>query len=224
MMHSRSETIKAGQQDQDVTRQHSQLAPNDNTSHRQLNHQASNALSEKSQSVDPFLVSFGYKDSRDPRQWSTTKKVTVLCGYLLSNLWGQIISSAFAPTSNAAAMDVGVSEAAMRTVQAIYLYGVAVGPIVVALVSEDYGRRFVLVLSLALIALCQIPCALAGSIALMLSFRFIAGFFAPSIFNAGNVADLWDTPQQAWGVNAFAIAVKVGGYAAEKRKDKGDDR
>ncbi|CAO1618183.1 unnamed protein product [Sympodiomycopsis kandeliae] len=216
MMPSRSETIEADQQDQDLTRQHSQEASNDDDASNgpsQLNRQVSNALSEKSQSDDPFLVSFGYKDSRDPRQWSTKKKVSVLCGYLVSNLWAQVISSAFAPASNAAAMDVGVSEAAMRTVQAIYLYGVAVGPIVVAPVSEDYGRRFVLVLSVGIIALCQIPCALAGSIALMLPFRFIAGFFAASTFNVvGNVADLWDTPQQAWGVNAFAIAVEVGAY------------
>lgn len=170
-------------------------------------------ISEKSVPDDPYLIAFDYEDSRDPRQWSNRKKWFQLAVYLLPEIWAQVISSMFAPASNGASSDVGVSEAAMRTVQAIYLYGLAVGPIVVAPVSEDYGRRYILLFSIAIIGLCQIPCALAGSIALMLPFRFVAGFFAATTFNVvGVVADLWDTPDQGWGVNCFALAAEAGAY------------
>lgn len=176
-------------------------------------HAITRTLSEKSVPDDPYLVAFAYQDPQDPRQWSTRKKVFQLIIYLLPEIWAQVISSMFAPASDGAAAAVGVSEVAMRTVQAIYLYGLAVGPIVVAPYSEDYGRRWILIWSVAIIGLCQIPCALAGSIALMLPFRFIAGFFAATTFNVvGTVADLWDTPQQAWGVNSFALAAEAGAY------------
>lgn len=64
-----------------------------------------------------------------------------------------------------------------------------------------------------MIAVCQIPCALANSIALMLPFRFVAGFFAAATFNSiGNVGDLWSPDEQMWGVNAFALAAETGAY------------
>lgn len=86
---------------------------------------------------DPaFLVDFAPDDPRDPRNWTELKKWAQLSFYLLPEIYAQVISSIFAPATASAAEAVGVSEAAMRTVQAIYLYGLAVGPIVVAPVSE----------------------------------------------------------------------------------------
>lgn len=77
----------------------------------------------------------------------------------------------------------------------------------------DYGRRWVLFVSVLAVALCQIPCALAGSIALMLPFRFIAGFFAATTFNSiGVVGDLWSPDKQGWPVNSFALWTEAGAY------------
>lgn len=168
---------------------------------------------QQQQQDDPYLIAFTYKDPKDPRSWPEWKKWITLLLYLTPGVFVQMISSMFAPATNGAAEDVGVSDAAMRTVQAIYLYGFALGPVVVAPLSEDYGRKWVLVVSCFIVGLCQIPCALAGSIALMLPFRFIAGFFAATTFNAvGNVADLWDPIDQGWGVNTFSLAVEGGAY------------
>lgn len=81
----------------------------------------------------------------------------------------------------------------------------------VAPVSEDYGRKWIGVGSIAIVSLCQIPCALAGSLGLILPFRFVAGFFAAATFNSiGVVADLWDPVDQGWGVNLFCLAAEVG--------------
>ncbi|CAO1630544.1 unnamed protein product [Parajaminaea phylloscopi] len=162
---------------------------------------------------DEFLVEFARDDPQDPRNWSELKKWTQLCLYLLPEVWAQVISSIFAPGEVNAAHAVGVSEVAMRTVQAIYLYGFAFGPIVVAPGSEDYGRKWILIGSVLMVGLCQIPCALAGSIALMLPFRFVAGFFAAATFNSiGVVGDLWTPEKQGWGVNSFALAAESGAY------------
>lgn len=72
---------------------------------------------------DPHLVAFSYKDPRDPRHWPEWYKWTIYMIYLWPEIWAQAISSLFAPATGAAAEAVGVSEAAMRTVQAIYLFG-----------------------------------------------------------------------------------------------------
>lgn len=90
-------------------------------------------------SHDPYLITFGPDEPSDPRNWSEMKKWTQLLLYLLPQFWAQVISSIFAPAEPFAAEAVHVSEAAMRTVQAVYLFGFAVGPIVVAPVSE--GER-----------------------------------------------------------------------------------
>lgn len=162
---------------------------------------------------DAFLVSFPPGDPENPRNWSNLKKWTQLLLYLLPEFWAQVISSIFAPGEMEAAYAVGVSEVTLRAVQAIYLYGFAVGPVVVAPGSEDYGRKWILIFSVLVIGLCQIPCALAGSIALMLPFRFIAGFLAATTFNSvGVVGDLWPLEQQGWGVNSFALAAEGGAY------------
>lgn len=171
------------------------------------------AASPSPPSNDAFLVTFDSDDKRDPRNWSNIKKWFQLFLYLSAEVWVQVISSIFAPATEDAAHATGVSEPAMRTVQAIFLFGFALGPIVVAPVSEDYGRRPILLLSVLVVGLCQIPCALAGSIALMLPFRFVAGFFAATTFNAvGVVGDLWAPADQGWGVNSFALAAETGAY------------
>ena len=77
----------------------------------------------------------------------------------------------------------------MRTVQAIYLFGFAAGPTIVAPMSEDYGRRPVILICLAIVGLCQIPCALANTLGLILPFRFIAGAAAAASFNAIGVVN-----------------------------------
>jgi len=89
---------------------------------------------------------------------------------------------------------------------ACYLFGLALGPVVLTPISEDYGRRPTFAACLAVLALLQIPTALAPDYATLVVCRFLSGCVAAPIFNSCcNVSDLWQDLNQ--GVPGFAINV-----------------
>jgi MFS family permease len=73
-----------------------------------------------------------------------------------------------------------------------YLFGLAVGSIVLAPLSEMYGRRPVYIIAMALFAILVLPCALAHKLETILITRFIGALFgAAMISNApGSVNDI----------------------------------
>lgn len=121
------------------------------------------------------------------------------------------VSAAVVPGIEALAADLDVSVPKARVVQAIFLYGFAIGAVTLTPISEDYGRWPTHVVSVFLVGIFQIPCALAPNFATVVVFRFLAGFFAATTFNAvGIVSDMWDPESQGMAVNSFAFAAEFG--------------
>jgi predicted MFS family arabinose efflux permease len=111
-----------------------------------------------------------------------------------------------APAIPGIAESLSVSLQQARVVQAVYLYGFALGAVILTPLSEDYGRRRALLPSVLLLALLQLPCALAPNYALLVTARLLAGFFASVTFTSvGVINDLFAAEQQGWGVNTFAL-------------------
>lgn len=75
----------------------------------------------------------------------------------------------------------------------MYLIGFVLGPLVFAPLSEQYGRRPVLVSTLCLYTVFTMACALAPTWAGFLVFRFLAGMFAspPMSVTGGSIADVY---------------------------------
>ncbi|KAK0546077.1 hypothetical protein OC845_004783 [Tilletia horrida] len=161
---------------------------------------------------DPFLVKFEWSDSaHDPRRWRESRKWAVVIISLIFSLWVQMISSMYAPAVEATAHDLGVGIVSARVGQAIFLYGLAVGPIFIAPLSEDFGRKPVLLACAVLLGIFQIPLALTSNLGVFLFFRFLGGVVGSSAFNVvGAIADLWPPEQQGWAVNTFALWVEIG--------------
>lgn len=121
------------------------------------------------------------------------------------------VSSIYAPGVDALAADFGISVVAARVAQAIYLYGLSAGPVFLAPLSEDYGRYRTHTISILIVALTQIPCALSQNLGLLLPFRYIAGVFGAVVYNSvGTVADLWTEEEQSWPINGFALSAEFG--------------
>lgn len=77
--------------------------------------------------------------------------------------------------------------------------------------ASDYGRLPTHIISIALLGIFQIPCALAPNYATMVIFRFFAGFCCAVTFNSvGIISDMWTEEYQSWPVNAFAFAAEMG--------------
>lgn len=75
----------------------------------------------------------------------------------------------------------------------LYVLGFAVGPVLLAPLSEYFGRQPVYVVSWFVLFIFQLPVALAPNIGTILVCRFIGGFAggAPLTNTGGTVSDLW---------------------------------
>ncbi len=64
---------------------------------------------------------------------------------------------------------------------------------------------------LGILSLFQIGCALANNLATLIVLRFLGGVCGAVAFNSiGTVSDLYDSDNQGWGVNTFAISAEAG--------------
>jgi MFS family permease len=77
-------------------------------------------------------------------------------------------------------------------VTSVYLLGYVAGPLVIAPMSEIYGRAIVYNVCNFVFLIFQVACALAHSLGSLIAFRFLAGIAAscPITLGMGTVADL----------------------------------
>lgn len=86
--------------------------------------------------------------------------------------------------------------------------GFASGPMLLAPLSEFFGRRPVYIVSFGLSAIFQLPIALAPNIATVMVCRFLCGFFgsAPLANTGGVVHDLFGRDEGGLAVGIYALS------------------
>jgi len=77
-------------------------------------------------------------------------------------------------------------------VTSVYLLGYAFGPLVIAPLSELYGRQIVYNVNNVLFLVFTIACAVSNSLGALITFRFLVGIAAscPITLGAGTIADM----------------------------------
>jgi MFS family permease len=77
-------------------------------------------------------------------------------------------------------------------VTSIYILGYAFGPLVIAPLSEMYGRSLLYNINNLLFLIFTIACAVANSLGALIAFRFLVGIAAsaPITLGAGTIADI----------------------------------
>jgi multidrug resistance protein len=97
-------------------------------------------------------------------------------------------------------------------VVSVYLIGFAAGPILIAPLSEIYGRAPIYhACNVGFVAF-SVACALAPSLNSLIAFRFLAGLFgvAPLTNGGGTVADMIPQKQRGAVLSAFSIGPLLG--------------
>lgn len=107
---------------------------------------ASSSVSLPNATPEQTVISFGSKDSDNPYQWSSKKKVwVVIVGIAMvmnSTIGSSIASGATDEISEYFHND---NEAQLVLPTSIYLVGYVLGPLVFAPLSESYGRKRVMI-------------------------------------------------------------------------------
>ncbi|KAG2008276.1 multidrug transporter [Coprinopsis cinerea AmutBmut pab1-1] len=187
---------------------------------------AQNASSSRCSEKDPeVLADVVPKDGsddicddwdRDPdnaRNWSRKKKwtaVTIVAFYCFVT---PLSSSMMAPGLPQIAAQYGITNSTMLGLTlSIFLLSFSLGPLIMAPLSEIYGRTWILHISNLLTLGFNLGCAFAPNTATLLVLRLIAGFWssAPVAIGGGTIGDLFDESDRASAMALFSVGPLFG--------------
>ncbi|KAF8321305.1 polyamine transporter 4 [Clavulina sp. PMI_390] len=176
---------------------------------------ASGSLGASIKKVDPSTSSFQTDDrsSRedvteptiDPsdhgirlaNQFSPARKWCIAAVICIIQVSMNINTSLYSNAMPGVMEEFNISDQAFRAGAAVFLVMYAIGSLLWAPWSEELGRKNVLQLSLFLVNIFQIPCALAPNFASIVVGRFFGGLCsAGGSVTLGTIADLWDVDEQ----------------------------
>lgn len=110
-----------------------------------------------------------------------------------------LASSMFTPGLEQIAEDLQTSKDAVVGATTGFVVMLGLGPLVLAPLSETFGRRWMYLVCFTCFTLLQIPTALAWNVESLIAFRTLAGFFGSiGISNGGGtISDMFEASQRA---------------------------
>jgi multidrug resistance protein len=156
----------------------------------------------------------GPNDPLNPHNWSLARKWYQT--YTISGIAfvGTFASSVFTPAIEDAASELNSTQLIATFAYSIYALGLAFGGPFAAPLSETFGRRPVIFISLPIFALFVLGTGFAQSMATVIVLRFWSGFFAaPSLsMGSGTLSDIWP-PEKRSGPMSLYVATPFMGPA-----------
>jgi MFS family permease len=124
-----------------------------------------------------------------------------------------LASSMFAPGVTFADEDFGNDSLILSSLTvSIFVLGYVIGPLILAPLSEIYGRRYVLTGANIVFCLWQIGCALAPSLGSLIGFRFLAGIGGSGCLTIGGgvIADLFHADRRGLATSLYSLGPLFG--------------
>ncbi|KAH9892193.1 bicyclomycin resistance protein [Xylariomycetidae sp. FL2044] len=164
--------------------------------------------------TDPNVVWWdGPDDPENPYNWPKSRKIINTGLISAMTFVSPLASSIFAPGVPQVMMDFKSSSPEIATfVVSVYVLGYAAGPLLIAPLSEIYGRIIVYhVCNVGFVAF-AVGCALAPSLDALIVFRFLCGTFgsAPLTNGGGTIADMIVQEHRGAAMAVFSIGPLLG--------------
>ncbi|KAH7059042.1 major facilitator superfamily domain-containing protein [Macrophomina phaseolina] len=186
--------------------------------------QALNRAKELPNATEPIYLTYAHGDKDNPRNWPNWKRWYITCFASMLNVLTCLCAGGYSSGQDALIEEFGVSAEVGTVGLSMYILGFAIGPLMLAPLSEYFGRNPVYVWSWLLLVIFQLPLALAPNIATVIVCRLLQGFFgsAPLTNTGGTVSDLWarDECGNAMAVYGLSstfgppLALVISGYIA----------
>ncbi|KAJ0426836.1 major facilitator superfamily domain-containing protein [Aspergillus carlsbadensis] len=181
-----------------------------------------------SSAADPDLtVSWaGPEDPANPMNWTMRRKWGIIAMISFVTFLTPLASSMFAPGVAEVMQDFNTTSTILATfVVSVYILGFAFGPLIVAPLSEYYGRMLVYNTCNFLFFVFNVASAVAPNMAALVVFRFLDGVagVAPTTIGSGNIGDIMPTELRGramalWSLGPLfgpVIGPVVGGYLVQ---------
>ncbi|TAQ90983.1 hypothetical protein B7494_g734 [Chlorociboria aeruginascens] len=174
----------------------------------------SNTIQGDIATTDPNLVGWdGDNDPANPMNWSEFKKYSNVLMVSLITLTVNLAASMFAPGVNAVLSDFHSSSGQLGAFTvSVYVLGFALAPLVIAPLSELYGRLPLYHVSSFFFLIFTVACALSTNMAMFIVFRLLAGCAgsAPLAIGGGSIADMIPQEKRGGAMAIFVIGPLLG--------------
>ncbi|KAI0132712.1 major facilitator superfamily domain-containing protein [Xylariales sp. AK1849] len=158
----------------------------------------------------------GLDDPECPRNWSSPKKIVIVV--VTSSLIAAVSfgSSVFAPAAKVTAAEFDVPLIVMQLAVALWILGFFAGPIFFGPLSELFGHIFPFAVSIAGLAIFQLPIALGENVRTILICRFFSGVFGSGVFAvvSGIYVELYEPISRGVALGLSSICINLGATVA----------
>ncbi|OBT55453.1 hypothetical protein VE04_04619 [Pseudogymnoascus sp. 24MN13] len=165
--------------------------------------------------LDPgFIVWWdGPDDPENPMNWSSTWKWVNICVISVISFIVPLVSSMMAPGVQLVMEDFNTSSPTFATfVVSIFVLGFACGPLILAPLSELYGRVVIYNTTNLFFLAFTILCAVSQNPSMLLAFRFLSGFagVATITIGSGTIADIMPREKRGKAVSIWSVGPILG--------------
>jgi len=152
-------------------------AHSSHTDEQTLSSNAPAPSANENEPQDPNIVDWdGPDDPSNPQNWPARKKWGIIAALAAITLITPLASSFFAPGVPQVLRTFGeTSNLIAAFVVSVYILGFAIGPLIIAPLSELYGRNMLYNISNGLFVCFNVGCALSTSMGMLIAFRLLAG-------------------------------------------------
>jgi multidrug resistance protein len=163
---------------------------------------------------DPDIVSWdGANDPENPMNWTNRKKWFNIAVISILTVLTPLGSSMFAPGIRRILAEFHETSPTVATfILSVYILGFAFGPLIIAPMSEIYGRSPLYNIGNVLFTVFSICTALSNSIGMMMAFRFLMGVAGsvPITIGSGSIADIMPVEMRGRAMAAWALGPLLG--------------
>ncbi|KAK1765488.1 polyamine transporter 3 [Phialemonium atrogriseum] len=163
---------------------------------------------------DPNLVSWdGPDDPQNPKNWPDSKKWFNIAVLSILTIITPLGSSMFAPGIPKIMVEFHSSSSTTATfVLSVYILGFAFGPLLIAPLSEIYGRVPLYNLGNLLFTIFTVGAALSTNMGMLMAFRLLMGLAGavPITIGSGTIADIMPVEKRGRAMSAWALGPLLG--------------
>ncbi|KAL1310505.1 hypothetical protein AAFC00_000790 [Neodothiora populina] len=173
-----------------------------------LRRNATGATIITTHTTDPaFEIDWEENDSGNPKNWPLWYKSFIIFAMSYGTSTVVLYSTSYTSSIPGLQVAFGINETTGILGVTTYLLGMAVGSVILAPLSEMYGRRPIYIMAMALFVVLVLPCALAKNIEAILITRFFGALAASAmISNApGSVNDIVVEEYRALAFSIWSI-------------------
>ncbi|KUL88762.1 hypothetical protein ZTR_03564 [Talaromyces verruculosus] len=163
-------------------------------------------------SATELVVKWDENDPENPRNMSYARKWVIALVVCLGSVCVTCTSSVYTMIYGQVTEEFHCSKEVATLGLTTFIFGLGVGPMFLAPLSEFYGRRIIYITSFTFYVIWMIPCAVAQNIQTLIVVRFFGGLSGAAFLSVagGTVGDLFNRNELAAPMMAFSAAPFLG--------------